>query len=250
MSRAVGIFDSGLGGLAALKHLRKTNPNIDVIFFADYKNAPYGTKSVRTLINLVNRDIDILKEAGACKILIACCTASTVHSMLSPDRQSISIPIILPSVKEAIRQSTAKKIAVIGTERTVLSHSFGEEISRLGATPYEYAAQELVSIIESGARDECIKDSDRQKIYRIIKPIAENGTDTLILGCTHFDWIYRTVSELFPSLTVVSSPREGVNFLMREFENEKGFANTLYLSTERGYKNGKIQTWKNKRCGS
>ena len=244
----IGVFDSGLGGLAAVKQIRLINPNISIAFFADYKNAPYGTKSERELRYLVKRDLKILKEYGACKILIACCTASTVYTSLSPDEQSISVPIISPTVRSAAKLSRNGKIGVIATQRTVKSGVFPTLLSEYSIITEQFEAQKLVALIENGASDESLTKSELDTIREILSPIKKSELDTLILGCTHFDWLYRTIAELLPKTTIVSSPREAAIEMMRGFEKEKGRAETVFFGAERGYKNGKIQTMKNKRC--
>ena len=80
----IGIFDSGAGGITVARELRRLVPLSDLCFFADRKNAPYGTKSEKELIPLVKRDAEILYDMGAERIIMACCTASTVHE----DRKS------------------------------------------------------------------------------------------------------------------------------------------------------------------
>lgn len=90
----VGIFDSGMGGEFALREFVSLCPNERAELFADRENAPYGTKSEPELIRLVKRDIDILRSRGAERILMACCTASTVYPLLPSEYQRAVIPII------------------------------------------------------------------------------------------------------------------------------------------------------------
>ena len=243
----IGIFDSGLGGLAVLRRVREINKNVDVMFFADYANAPYGTKSEKTLIRLVKNDIKRLRRAGACKILIGCCTASTVYPYLTESERACSLPIIAPCANEAVKACKNGKIGVIGTRATVSSHAFRCEIEKLsGFCAYEREAQELVGLVEDGERDGAISRQGWQKVYETVLPLKKENVDTLILGCTHFDWLYRSIEECMPGVRIISSPKEGAMAIMNEFENEKGFANTYFIGEQRGYRNGKIQTRKNK----
>ena len=101
----IGIFDSGVGGLTALAELRRLLPNADMIYLADRENAPYGNKSEEQILAAAEGCIKRLTEAGADKILIACCTASTLHHRLSESARRISTPIILPAARAAIRRS-------------------------------------------------------------------------------------------------------------------------------------------------
>ena len=124
----IGIFDSGDGGLAAAREVRRLFQKEDIVLLADRKNAPYGTKTEEELISLVKEDIRRLSEMGCEKILVACCTASTVFPLLSEGEQQICLPIIHPTA-EAVCGSA--HTAVIATERTVNSHAFSSEILRI-----------------------------------------------------------------------------------------------------------------------
>lgn len=245
--KTIGIFDSGLGGLAVLRRVREINKSIDAVFYADYKNAPYGTKSKLLLTFLVKNDIYRLRKEGVDKILIGCCTASTVYEDLSNSERAISLPIIAPTAKEARIRTKNGKIGVIATRATVRSGAFRRELTRdFDCEVYEKEAQELVGLIEDGFSDENRRKLWRKTLMDIIAPLKDAGVDTLILGCTHFDWLYRTIEELMPSVSIVSSPVEGAKEIMKDFEFENGSANTYFIGEERGYRNGKIQTRKNK----
>ena len=93
----IGIFDSGVGGFNALFEIRRRLPFADIAYFADEKNAPYGTKSEDQLLKLVKKDAEILKGIGASEILIACCTASTVFERLNEEEKRNLTPIIAPA---------------------------------------------------------------------------------------------------------------------------------------------------------
>ena len=124
----IGVFDSGAGGRFALAELRRLSPDADIVFLADEKNAPYGTKGKAELKRLVSADIEALISVGCEKILMACCTASTVWDSLSEKEREISVPIIEPTVLEALRISKNKRIGILSTEATRKSEAFACEI--------------------------------------------------------------------------------------------------------------------------
>ena len=124
----IGVFDSGVGGLCAYRQVRMMLPREDMIYLADRRNSPYGTKTPEEIIHLTKKNIKRLRERGADKILIACCSASSIYGMLDTEEQEISTPIITPAVKAALGY---KKIAVIATRHTALSGAFGKEIRGL-----------------------------------------------------------------------------------------------------------------------
>ena len=225
----IGVFDSGAGGLTVIEEIRKTHPNIDICFFADRENAPYGTKSKEELISLVKRDIDILKSAGTDKILIGCCTACTVYGSLSRDERRISLPIIEPTAMAALNATQSGRVGVIATEATVRSGAFGKALHRAarGISVCELATQLLVTLVEGGASDTHISDKEKRIIYKALSPLREARIDTLILGCTHFARLERTVCELMPGVRVLSSSRCGAQLISDECDRGRG--RTVYL---------------------
>ena len=214
----IGIFDSGRGGIASLKILRSVLPRVDIAYLADRKNAPYGTKSKSELIRLVSEDARRLCELGAQKILIACCTASTVHCALPKKYKNACIPIISPAAKAAAELTENRKIAVIATEATVRSNSFAEKIKAQNPeiTVFSIPCQALVALIERRA--------DEAEIYKQIALICEKikplGADTLLLGCTHFSHV-RTEFEERLKLKTVDSAAIGAMEIVKITKSEE-----------------------------
>ena len=214
----IGVFDSGVGGLAAYKELRRLLPFEDLIYLADRKNAPYGTKARDEIANLVTADIERLVELGADKILIACCTASTIHSNLSSKHREISTPII-PYAAEAV---STDRVCVIATEATVKSHLFKSEIlNRIPtASVKEIATQELVALVEHPAR---YSSSDRRTLLDITaQRISEVAPRELILGCTHFSHIGNDLAERLPSVRIIDTARIAARRMAEDIKKEKG----------------------------
>lgn len=225
----IGVFDSGAGGLTAISELRRLMPSADICFLRDGKNAPYGTKTKRELIRLVERDILNLCRNGADRILMACCTASTVYEELPSEMKDVALPIIEPTAKEAARITTCGKIGVIATEATVDSGAFTNALSKFEEIKdvYELPLQRLVAMIENGAVDGRLKSSEREELARLLSPM-KNKIDTLILGCTHFPHLEREISGCLPGVRLVSSSREGAKEIYRLTKNE-GKGKTVFL---------------------
>ena len=225
----IGVFDSGAGGVAAVNELRALAPLADICFFADRKNAPYGTKSKHELIKLVKQDIRILKENQASKILMACCTASTVYSELSAKERSVCVPIIAPTAKAAIDAAKRKRIAVIATRYTVSSHAFRNEILRLSEDSYvfEKEAQYMVDVAERMKIGIMPTLCERAKIRETLKIIKNEDVDLLILGCTHFSLLGTVISEECEDLVLIDSAKEGAKSILCAAQNGNG--STIYL---------------------
>ncbi len=226
----IGIFDSGIGGITALSELRQIAPSIDIIYLADRNNAPYGTKTECELVSLSKKSIKRLRNEGACRVLIACCTASTVYPLLDLSERRISTPIISPAAKKAAELTKNGKIAVMATRRTAASHAFTNEITKIRSDlkVFEWEAQELVALVEGGARDGQIKDAERKRLEELTEPARLSGADTLILGCTHFPHLERTISEILPGIRLVSPSREGAESIA-PFIEKGGMGRTVYL---------------------
>lgn len=225
-----GIFDSGVGGLAAYFELRRLLPREDIIYLADRKNAPYGTKTKDELIALTKKDIKRLCDMGARQVLIACCTASTVYSELSEWERKIATPIITPASRVA---AEGERIAVIATEHTVRSGAFGREIRKFSQASevFERAEQALVAMVESGSRDGRISDECEGEIRQIAEWVTDIRADTLVLGCTHFSHLESTLREMLPCVKIVSPAREGARAIKEKItvQNATGNGREIYI---------------------
>ena len=226
----IGVFDSGAGGLLAVSEIRRLAPCADVVFLADRKNAPYGTKTKAELIELVKTDIELLKKAGADRILMACCTASTVYEYLPYDIREIACPIILPTARRAAEITESGSVGVIATRATVASGAFRKALSgyQKCRSVYEFEAQKLVELVESGCTDESITEREFEIIKETLSPLTNKKIDTLILGCTHFPYIEKTISRCLSSVKTVSSAYEGAFEILKKQE-DVGEGKTLFL---------------------
>ncbi len=229
----IGILDSGSGGLATLIELRRLRTKEGMIFFPDRDNAPYGTKSREDILAFTEAGINKLVGLGARRVLIACCTASTVHSSLPPLAREVSVPIIEPAARLAECEAKGGKIGVIATEATVSSHAFAKLLPKNGVM--ELAAQRLVAAIDDGARDGNITPELSGYLDTLLAPAVSFGIDVLILGCTHFPLIEgeirRAISRITDKkITTVSSALAGaiaMHEVLGDERDEGGL--TVYL---------------------
>ena len=220
----IGVFDSGRGGLAAFREIRRAMPHADIAYLADRKNAPYGTKSRNELVRLVSEDIKRLSEIGAEKILIACCTASSVYDALPEQYRRISLPIIEPTAMAALG-ATRGSITVFATEATVRSSAFSRAIARLCpiCSVCELAAQRLVRLIEYGAP----RDAVFAEVSELVSKMPDS-TDTVVLGCTHFSFAREEFSRLLgDGVQIIDSASVGARCII-EKESDVGFGRCLY----------------------
>ena len=213
----VGLFDSGSGGLNTVRYIKANAPDVDLVYLIDRARAPYGIKTEKELVKITSDNIKRLSDMGARRVLIACCTASTVHSLLPEEYKSISIPIIKEVANRAKNATRTGAIGVIATRHTVSSHAFKGELN--GYRVSELALTELVGLIDSGLSDESVTKDDEARLSAMLEPILSSDIDTLILGCTHFPSLIKTIEKLtrpYGVHSVIDSARIGAELLAEE----------------------------------
>lgn len=206
-NRPIGIFDSGLGGLSAVKALNGILPNEDIVYFGDTGRVPYGTKSKNTVLNYAGQDEAFLLS-NSVKMIIAAC--GTVSSLAYDTGKDLGVPfygVVEPSAKLAVSLTKNKKIGVIGTSATISSGSYEKAIKNIDSSieVYSKACSLFVSLVEEGWID---KDDEvtLNTAERYLSPLKQAGVDTLILGCTHFPIIAPTISKVMgEGVTLISS---------------------------------------------
>jgi glutamate racemase len=201
----VGIFDSGLGGLCALKELHRILPTTDLVYFGDTGRTPYGTRSPETIMKYAAQDARFLLCQNVSAILIACGTASTVA--LNALKISLPVPVfgvVSAASREAATATKNGKIGVMGTGATISSGVFGHELKLINNSfdITSVACPLLVPIVEYGfAEDEIAYLA----VKRYLQPIVDAGADTVILGCTHFPILKNMMKKAAPDMNFVDS---------------------------------------------
>ena len=185
-SAPIGIFDSGLGGLTVLKKIQDILPNENYIYFGDTAHLPYGSKSHECIIDYSENIVNFLLNKGVKAIIIACNSASSVAKTYLEGQCDIPIfEVISPAVKNAIQLTSNNRIGIIGTETTIQSKVYSQQISEFNQSIHikEIACPLFVPIIEEGLENNKFT-CEVVKLY--LTPMVESAIDTLILGCTHY----------------------------------------------------------------
>ncbi len=194
--RPVGMFDSGVGGLTVLKQFRRLLPEENVIYFADTAHVPIGDRSREELILFVRQILDFMQEQGVKAVLFACNTTSAiVLNRVKDDYPFPMIGTIRAGVKEAVRQTQNKRIGVIATNNTVKSHAFASfiQMEDVGYQTVELGCPKLVPLIEAGQTE---GETVEKAVAEYLDAIKEKKADTLILGCTHYPFLSRIITEM------------------------------------------------------
>lgn len=203
--RPIGIFDSGVGGLTVFKELRRILPHEDIVYLGDTARVPYGTKSPKVVKRYTLEATLFLLSKGVKTIIVACNTASSIA--LDEISKLIPIPffgVIEPGVEMASRMSKKKRIGVIGTEATIKSGAYRRAILRLDGSfkVFEKACPLFVPIVEEGHIDDNIA---RVVAEHYLSYFWDKDIDVLILGCTHYPLLKKTISDILEGITVVDS---------------------------------------------
>ena len=206
--QALGIFDSGLGGLTVCSAIRKVLPDENIIYFGDTARVPYGPKSAKTIIRYAEQIAGFLLAKDVKAIIIACNTATSYS--LEILRNKLNIPVlgvIQPGVDAATRLTKNNKIGIIGTKATINSGRYQELLKKRNPSLdiLVKAAPMLVSIAEEGWQNHKITTD---VIADYLDDIVRSGIDTLILGCTHFPLFKNKIREIYPELNLVDSSLE------------------------------------------
>ena len=186
MRKAIGVFDSGVGGLTVARELFHQLPNEDIVYFGDTARVPYGIKSKETVIKFSIENILFLLKHNVKLICVAC---NTVSSFALPViKHHFRVPIvgvISPGVREAVYATQNKRIGVIGTRGTVNSRAYEIEIKQLDPSVKVTAVScpLFVPFAEEGFLE---GDVVLEVARNYLKPLKSAGVDTVILGCTHY----------------------------------------------------------------
>lgn len=207
-NRAIGVFDSGLGGLTAARELMRILPHEEIVYFGDTARVPYGTRSKETILRYAREDIDFLKGFDIKAVIMACGTASSVS--LPQIESEYDIPIIgvvKPASVAAVSATKNGKIGIIGTSATVKSRSYEREILTLmpKAEIYTAACPLFVPLVENGR---CNPEDIvlYTMVCEYLAPIKEAGVDTLIMGCTHYPIIERAIAKFMGNDIALINP--------------------------------------------
>lgn len=205
----IGVFDSGLGGLTAVRELMQILPGENIVYFGDTARVPYGTRSRDTIRTFAVQDLRFLLEQDLKAVLVAC---GTVSSVALPELQQMTeipvIGVVQPTASAACKATKNKKIGILGTSATVKSGSYQSAISAIDPeiTVTAIPCPLFVPLVENGYLEGQITELVAQEY---IKPLQDAGVDTVILGCTHYPLLKPVLSKLFgDGVTLIDSGRE------------------------------------------
>lgn len=206
----IGIFDSGLGGLSVLREVWQQLPLESTVYIADQANLPYGTRPAGEIQALSEAIMRQLLRQKAKLVFVACNTASAAAlDHLRSTFPDTAIVGMEPAVKPATAHTRSGVIGVLATGSTLQADRYASLVTRFArdTSIIPIAAPELVEIVEAGlaASEQC-----KILVRRILaKPLAQ-GMDTLVLGCTHFQFLKKTIRDVGGPELVIIDPNAAV----------------------------------------
>jgi len=187
----IGIFDSGIGGLSVLRHIRSALPHEQLLYFADSGYAPYGDKDEAQIVERSLAVAAFLVEAGVKALVVACNTATAAAILAIRQRWPQLIVVgIEPGLKPAAAHSQSGVVGVLATRSTLASARFialREQIA--GSSGTRFLAQACVGLVDQIEKGELHSAHTAQLVDRYVAPLIEQGADTLVLGCTHYPFV-------------------------------------------------------------
>ena len=217
-TRPIGVFDSGLGGLTAVRELRQLLPSENIIYFGDTARVPYGGRSAEILLKYARQDVRFLRSHDIKAILVACGTVST--TALPQLRQESDIPIlgvVEPACRRAAAVTRNRRVGLIATAASVRSGAYQRILQELDpdVAVTARACPLFVPLVENGRfrRGDVVIETVAREY---LEPLRREGLDTLILGCTHYPLLKTMIGEFMgQSVTLVDPAKTAAHHLER-----------------------------------
>lgn len=193
----IGMFDSGIGGLTVLRALRQVAPQVDVVYFGDTENAPYGEKSQREISECISMALRRLHAEGTTNIINACNSASVLALAHPVDLLRLNIFSVVEMVGPTVQALVPlkKRIVLLGTRATINARLYQEAFRERGVIIETVAIPELAGCVERGVS----ADVMRPLIERAVREAVEKKAEIISLSCTHYPFVRGLFEEAIQS---------------------------------------------------
>ena len=234
-TRPIGVFDSGLGGLTAVRQLRRVLPGEAIVYFGDTGRVPYGSRGRDIIVQYARQDIRFLLQQDVKFIIAACGTVSSTY----PPEEAARLPVPFTGVvgataRAAVDATRNRKIGIIGTAATVRSGSYAAIIRDMmpDVQIFARACPMFVPLVENGRvhRGDVVIETI---VKEYLTPLKDAGVDTLILGCTHYPLLEEVIGDFMgPDVTLIDSGAEAANLASTQFDPNEGTGTTQYFVSD------------------
>ena len=240
-NRPVGVFDSGLGGLTAVRKIRSILPSEHIIYFGDTSRVPYGGRSRETLLKYARQDVRFLRSFDIKAIVVACGTVSTTClPQLKAESDLPVLGVVEPACRRAVAVTQSRHVGLIATAASIRSGAYEQIIHALDPQVQvtARACPLFVPLVENGrtARGDVVIETVAREY---LQPMQDIGIDTLILGCTHYPLLMDLIGAIMgPGVTLIDTGEEAAWELKRTLKAENLLADrargttTLYASDQ------------------
>ena len=217
---AVGVFDSGVGGLSVLKHIRARLLRQRLLYVADSGHVPYGDKTIEYIRERSRKLTEFLVEKGAAAVVVACNTATAAAAATLREQFTIPIVAMEPAVKPAVAATRSGVVGVLATVGTLESAKFAALLEQY-AGDVEIVTQACPGLVEQVEAGELDSPATRALLVRYTEPLLTRGADTLVLGCTHYPFLRPVLAEIVgPNVTLIDTGEAVARQLVRRLPPE------------------------------
>lgn len=206
---AIGVFDSGVGGLSVLREIRRELPHERLLYVADSGHAPYGDKSEAFIVARSLAIAAFLHDAGATSLVVACNTATAAAVDALRSRYTLPIVGIEPGVKPAVQRTQSGVVGVLTTTRTAASERFRALVERHGgsARVVVQSCPGWVELVERGSLD---GPETRRLVAEYVTPLRAQGADVFVIGCTHYGYLAPVIRDILGRDATLIDPAPAV----------------------------------------
>lgn len=235
---AIGVFDSGVGGLSVFREVRNALPGEDLLYVADSGHAPYGERSGDFIAQRAEAIVEFFLAEGTKAIVVACNTATAHAVQKLRSRFPVTIVAIEPAVKPAAGITRSGVVGLLATRQTAASQRLANLLQEHGKG-MRVLVQPCPGLAEAVERGELGGAATEALVAGFIRPLIAQGADTIVLGCTHYPFLAETIRKIAgPEVTVVDPSPAVARELHRRLHSAKLLSNRSQPGTERFWTSG------------
>ena len=232
----IGLFDSGIGGTSIWAAIHELLPYENTIYLADSKNAPYGQKSKSDIIELCQKNTELLLELNCKLIVVACNTATTNAIAELRAKYDVKFIGIEPAIKPAANNSKTQTIGILATAGTLNSELFNKNLEQFTETKIiEQIGHNLVNLIENGLIN---SNETFELLQKYLQPMIAQNIDYLVLGCSHYPYLIPQIRKILPNHIQIIDSGEAVALQTQKMLQSIGFNIQNVFSENKFYTNG------------
>ena len=245
MKYPIGLFDSGVGGLSLLPALQEYLIEEDFYYIADHAFSPYGNKSHSAMLLRAKQLTEVLLKKQ-CKIIVVACNTVTTQVIQELRKEyTVSFIGIEPAIKPAASNTKTGVIGVLATEGTLQSRLFNQSVLNHSShvRVLEQVGYGLVEIVE---KDELHHPETYQLLSSYLKPMMNEGMDTLVLGCTHYPFLIPIIKKILPqTINILDNSVPVIKQIKRLLTKQRILSDAVQTGNIQFYSTGRVESWRN-----